>query len=127
MRGNGKNVSLDEELRSFSLEEAFLTRKNYKVIFCIAFIVAALRMALRFVSMLLGWEVGGVGRGCRGSSLVNYGAYIMVYFFVYPCCLCGSYHFHGSVERKDRYVGASTLEAEKNRFSTKQRMKGRGK
>ncbi|WP_375640310.1 MULTISPECIES: hypothetical protein [unclassified Bartonella] len=54
MRGNGKNVSLDEEPRSFSLEEAFLTRKNYKVIFCIAFIVAALRMALRFVPMLLG-------------------------------------------------------------------------
>ncbi|WP_375656419.1 hypothetical protein [Bartonella sp. CM120XJJH] len=46
MRGNGKNVSLDEEPRSFSLEEAFLTRKNYKVIFCIAFIISAFKVAL---------------------------------------------------------------------------------
>ncbi|WP_375626436.1 MULTISPECIES: hypothetical protein [unclassified Bartonella] len=46
MRGNGKNASLDEEPRSFSLEEAFLTSKNYKVIFCIAFIISAFKVAL---------------------------------------------------------------------------------
>ncbi|WP_375610221.1 MULTISPECIES: hypothetical protein [unclassified Bartonella] len=57
MRGNGKNAPLDKEPRSFSLEEAFLTSKNYKVIFCIAFIVAALRTALLFVPMLLGWKL----------------------------------------------------------------------
>ncbi|WP_375607084.1 hypothetical protein [Bartonella sp. AC142YNZD] len=57
MRGNGKNAPLDKEPRSFALEEAFLTSKNYKVIFCIAFIVAALRTALRFVPMLLGWKL----------------------------------------------------------------------
>ncbi|WP_375658637.1 hypothetical protein [Bartonella sp. MR30HLJHH] len=56
MRGNGKNAILDEEPRSFSLEEAFLTRKNYKVIFCIAFIVAALKTAL-FVLIPLGWKL----------------------------------------------------------------------
>ncbi|WP_375653562.1 MULTISPECIES: hypothetical protein [unclassified Bartonella] len=59
MRGNGKNASLDEELRSFSLEEAFLTSKNYKVIFCIAFIVAALRTALLFLLMWLEWKLAG--------------------------------------------------------------------
>ncbi|WP_375673235.1 hypothetical protein [Bartonella sp. TS82HLJMH] len=46
MRGNGKNASLDEEPRSFSLEEAFLTSKNYKIIFCIAFIITAFKVAL---------------------------------------------------------------------------------
>ncbi|WP_375641721.1 MULTISPECIES: hypothetical protein [unclassified Bartonella] len=46
MRGNGKNVPLDEEPRSFSLEEAFLTRKNCKVIFFIAFIISAFKVAL---------------------------------------------------------------------------------
>ncbi|WP_330168150.1 hypothetical protein [Bartonella grahamii] len=46
MRGNGKNASLDEKPRSFALEEAFLTRKNYKVIFCIAFIISAFKVAL---------------------------------------------------------------------------------
>ncbi|WP_375652757.1 hypothetical protein [Bartonella sp. MR110HLJHH] len=46
MRGNGKNASLDEEPRSFSLEEAFLTSKNYKIIFCIAFIISAFKVAL---------------------------------------------------------------------------------
>ncbi|WP_375656418.1 hypothetical protein [Bartonella sp. CM120XJJH] len=59
MRGNGKNVPLDEEPRSFSLEEAFLTSKNYKVIFCIAFIVAALRTALLFLLMWLEWKLAG--------------------------------------------------------------------
>ncbi|WP_375666996.1 MULTISPECIES: hypothetical protein [unclassified Bartonella] len=46
MRGNGKNSPLDKEPRSFALEEAFLTRKNYKVIFCIAFIITAFKVAL---------------------------------------------------------------------------------
>ncbi|WP_375684590.1 hypothetical protein [Bartonella sp. AP1QHHD] len=58
MRGNGKNAPLDKEPRTFSLEEAFLTSKNYKVIFCIAFIVAALRTAL-FIPMLLEWKLAG--------------------------------------------------------------------
>ncbi|WP_375610222.1 MULTISPECIES: hypothetical protein [unclassified Bartonella] len=56
MRGNGKNASLDEELRSFSLEEAFLTSKNYKVIFCIAFIVSAFIMAF---FMFFKWDLTG--------------------------------------------------------------------
>ncbi|WP_375653556.1 MULTISPECIES: hypothetical protein [unclassified Bartonella] len=56
MRGNGKNASLDEELRSFSLEEAFLTSKNYKVIFCIAFIVSAFTMAF---FMFFKWDLTG--------------------------------------------------------------------
>ncbi|WP_375663572.1 hypothetical protein [Bartonella sp. CL63NXGY] len=56
MRGNGKNAPLDKEPRSFALEEAFLTSKNYKVIFCIAFIVAALRTVL-FIPILLGWKL----------------------------------------------------------------------
>ncbi|WP_246744206.1 hypothetical protein [Bartonella grahamii] len=54
MRGNGKNAILDEEPRSFSLEEAFLTRKNYKVIFCIAFIVAAFKVAF---FMFFKWDL----------------------------------------------------------------------
>ncbi|WP_375660978.1 hypothetical protein [Bartonella sp. CL71SXKL] len=41
-----KNAPLYEEPRSFSLEEAFLTSKNYKVIFCIAFIITAFKVAL---------------------------------------------------------------------------------
>ncbi|WP_375636897.1 MULTISPECIES: hypothetical protein [unclassified Bartonella] len=59
MRGNGKNAPLDEEPRSFSLEETFLTSKNYKVIFCIAFIVSALRTALLFLLMWLEWKLAG--------------------------------------------------------------------
>ncbi|WP_375647064.1 hypothetical protein [Bartonella sp. AA56HLJMS] len=58
MRGKGKKSPLDKEPRSFSLEEAFLTSKNYKVIFCIAFIVAALRTAL-FIPMWLEWKLAG--------------------------------------------------------------------
>ncbi|ACS51878.1 hypothetical membrane protein [Bartonella grahamii as4aup] len=45
---------MDEEPRSFSLEEAFLTRKNYKVIFCIAFIVAAFKVAF---FMFFKWDL----------------------------------------------------------------------
>ncbi|WP_375634504.1 MULTISPECIES: hypothetical protein [unclassified Bartonella] len=59
MRGNGKNASLGEEPRSFALEEAFLTSKNYKVIFFIAFIVSALRTALLFLLMWLEWKLAG--------------------------------------------------------------------
>ncbi|WP_142416084.1 hypothetical protein [Bartonella massiliensis] len=56
MRGNEKNAPLDRQKRSFSLEEAFLTRKNYKVIFCITLTLAALRTGL-FVPALLGWKL----------------------------------------------------------------------
>ncbi|WP_330169230.1 hypothetical protein [Bartonella grahamii] len=56
MRGNGKNASLDEKPRSFALEEAFLTRKNYKVIFCIAFIISVFR-TVPFVPMLLEFKL----------------------------------------------------------------------
>ncbi|WP_375693087.1 MULTISPECIES: hypothetical protein [unclassified Bartonella] len=56
MRGNGKNSPLDKEPRTFALEEAFLTRKNYKVIFCIAFIVAAFTMAF---FMFFKWDLTG--------------------------------------------------------------------
>ncbi|WP_396584029.1 hypothetical protein [Bartonella grahamii] len=56
MRGNGKNALLDEEPRSFSLEEAFLTRKNYKVIFCIAFIITAFKVAF---FMFFEWDLTG--------------------------------------------------------------------
>ncbi|WP_375623224.1 MULTISPECIES: hypothetical protein [unclassified Bartonella] len=77
MRGNGKNSPLDEEPRSFSLEEAFLTSKNYKVIFCIAFIVAALRTVLLFVPMLLG------GKGNVVAVLFFIEEFISMLLFVF--------------------------------------------
>ncbi|WP_142416083.1 hypothetical protein [Bartonella massiliensis] len=64
MRHNGGN-SLSErgksslsqwKPRAFSLEEAFLTRKNYKIIFCLAFILEAFRMTL---IMLFEWDLTG--------------------------------------------------------------------
>ncbi|EJF82538.1 hypothetical protein MCU_01420 [Bartonella elizabethae Re6043vi] len=56
-----ENAALDGSPRVFSLEEAFLTRKNYKVIFCMTLTVSTLRTAL-FLPALLGvklteWEV----------------------------------------------------------------------
>ncbi|EJF87761.1 hypothetical protein [Bartonella rattimassiliensis] len=58
MSSNEENIRFDQELRSFSLEETFLTSKNYKVIFCIAFVISILRTVL-FVSILLGWKLIG--------------------------------------------------------------------
>ncbi|WP_246257440.1 hypothetical protein [Bartonella gabonensis] len=58
MKHNGGNSISDQESRAFSLEKAFLTRKNYKVIFCMTFILAALRTAL-FIPLLLGWKLTG--------------------------------------------------------------------
>ncbi|QEE12737.1 hypothetical protein MNL13_06500 [Bartonella krasnovii] len=64
MRHHEKNAALDGTPRVFSLEEAFLTRKNYKVIFCMTLTLSALRTAL-FLPMFLGvklteWEVSVV-------------------------------------------------------------------
>ncbi|WP_273718934.1 MULTISPECIES: hypothetical protein [Bartonella] len=63
MRSNEQNATWDRERREprfFSLEEAFLTRKNYKVIFYIAFIISVLRtvsiIPMLFESKLTGWE-----------------------------------------------------------------------
>ncbi|WP_375639125.1 hypothetical protein [Bartonella sp. MF74HXZ] len=75
MRGNGKNALLDEEPRSFSLEEAFLTRKNYKVIFCIAFIVVTLRMVF-FVLMWREWKGNVI------AALFSIGEFILDLTFV---------------------------------------------
>ncbi|WP_254492407.1 hypothetical protein [Bartonella sp. B1099] len=60
MRHHEKNAALDGSPRVFSLEKAFLTRKNYKVIFCMTFTLSTLRTAL-FLPALLGvklteWE-----------------------------------------------------------------------
>ncbi|PIT68131.1 hypothetical protein [Bartonella tribocorum] len=59
MRSDEQHTTWDRERRkprSFSLEEAFLTRKNYKVIFCMTFTLAAVRTAF-FVSLQLGWKL----------------------------------------------------------------------
>ncbi|UNF28852.1 hypothetical protein MNL13_06505 [Bartonella krasnovii] len=55
----GKNLRSDQELsdqelRSFSLEEMLLTRKNYKIIFCFAFILEAFKVAL---ILLFKWDL----------------------------------------------------------------------
>ncbi|WP_246743963.1 hypothetical protein [Bartonella raoultii] len=60
MKHHEKNTAWDENSKVFSLEEAFLTRKNYKVIFCMTFTLSTLRTAL-FLPALLGvklteWE-----------------------------------------------------------------------
>ncbi|WP_273789534.1 hypothetical protein [Bartonella sp. ML70XJBT] len=52
MRQHEKNAALDGKPRFFSLEEAFLTRKNYKVIFCMTFTLSALRTALFLPALL---------------------------------------------------------------------------
>ncbi|WP_041581490.1 hypothetical protein [Bartonella grahamii] len=75
MRGNGKNALLDEEPRSFSLEEAFLTSKNYKIIFCIALIVVTLRMVL-FVLMWREWKGNVI------AALFSIGEFILDLTFV---------------------------------------------
>ncbi|UNF51782.1 hypothetical protein MNL02_06935 [Bartonella krasnovii] len=59
MRHNGGNLRSDQELsdqelRSFSLEEMLLTRKNYKIIFCFAFILEAFKVAL---ILLFKWDL----------------------------------------------------------------------
>ncbi|WP_212112412.1 hypothetical protein [Bartonella queenslandensis] len=56
MRSDEQNAALDRKPRSFSLEEAYLTRKNYKVIFGITFIFAAVRTVF-WGSLLLGWKL----------------------------------------------------------------------
>ncbi|WP_039758332.1 hypothetical protein [Bartonella queenslandensis] len=56
MRDNGGNAISDKEPRFFSLEETFLTRKNYKVIFCITFIIEAFMIAL---VLLFEWDLTG--------------------------------------------------------------------
>ncbi|WP_244614006.1 hypothetical protein [Bartonella kosoyi] len=47
---------VDQKTRIFSLEETFLTSKNYKVIFCITFMISILRTVL-VVPFLLGWKL----------------------------------------------------------------------
>lgn len=56
MRDNGGNAISDKEPRFFSLEETFLTRKNYKVLFCITFIIEAFMIAL---VLLFEWDLTG--------------------------------------------------------------------
>lgn len=51
----GKNSTLDKEPRFFSFEEAFLTAKNYRVLFYISFIIMLFKAAI-FVSLFLRWE-----------------------------------------------------------------------
>ncbi|CDO49586.1 hypothetical protein [Bartonella tribocorum] len=61
MRSNEQNATWGKERRqprSFSLEEAFLTHKNYKVIFYIAFIISILR-TVSIIPMLFEWKLTG--------------------------------------------------------------------
>ncbi|EJF97799.1 hypothetical protein LBE40_00150 [Bartonella taylorii] len=51
----GKNSTLDKEPRFFSFEEAFLTAKNYRVLFYISVIIVLFRIAI-FVPFFLSWE-----------------------------------------------------------------------
>ncbi|WP_212112413.1 hypothetical protein [Bartonella queenslandensis] len=56
MRSDEQNAALDRKPRSFSIEETFLTSKNYKVIFCIAFMIEAFKIAL---ILLFEWDLTG--------------------------------------------------------------------
>ncbi len=51
----GKNSTLDEEPHPFSFEKAFLSAKNYRVIFYISVILMLCRVAFIF-SIFLNWE-----------------------------------------------------------------------
>ncbi|WP_273757326.1 hypothetical protein [Bartonella sp. MM73XJBT] len=51
-----KNGGLDKDLRSFSFEEAFLSWRDYKIIFCICILIVLGKMAL-FIPTLAKWEL----------------------------------------------------------------------
>ncbi|EJF78608.1 hypothetical protein MCO_00593 [Bartonella sp. DB5-6] len=52
----GKNSTLDKEPRFFSFEEAFLSAKNYRIIFYISVIIVLFRIAF-FIPVFLGWQL----------------------------------------------------------------------
>ncbi|WP_246046879.1 hypothetical protein [Bartonella mastomydis] len=70
MSNRGKNSRSAQELRAFSLAEAFLTRKNYKVIFCLAFILEAFKVAL---ALVFEWDLTGWW---------NYSLFILMFILV---------------------------------------------
>ncbi|UNF53442.1 hypothetical protein MNL01_07345 [Bartonella krasnovii] len=105
----GKNLRSDQELsdqelRSFSLEEMLLTRKNYKIIFCFAFILEAFKVAL---ILLFKWDLTDWWNYSSLYFHINIDCSIRASFFIDPCCFCGSCYFYAFVEKKDCSVGES--------------------
>ncbi|WP_273760623.1 hypothetical protein [Bartonella sp. ML70XJBT.G] len=51
-----KNEGLDKDLRSFSFEEAFLSWRDYKIIFCLCILIILGKMVLS-IPTLLEWKL----------------------------------------------------------------------
>ncbi|QEE09795.1 hypothetical protein D1093_09565 [Bartonella kosoyi] len=75
MRDSGGNSISSKEPRFFSFKEAFLTRKNYKVIFCITFMIEAFKIAL---VLLFEWDLTGWW---------NYSLFILILILVFISAL----------------------------------------
>ncbi|WP_273758527.1 hypothetical protein [Bartonella sp. AU55XJBT] len=116
MRHQGGHSISDEEQRSFSLEKAFLTRKNYKIIFCFAFILEAFKVAL---FMLFEWDLTGWW---------NYSLFILIFilivlsvllFILIPVAFVVRVTFTRLLKKKIAQLEQAIGQAEKNSFLTK--------
>ncbi|WP_254492408.1 hypothetical protein [Bartonella sp. B1099] len=117
----GKNSRSDQkpsnqELRAFSLAETFLTRKNYKVIFCLAFILEAFKVAL---ALVFEWDLTGWW---------NYSLFILIFilvvlsvllFLLIPVVFFVRLTFTRLLKKKIAQLEQAISQAEKNSFLTK--------
>ncbi|WP_273758529.1 hypothetical protein [Bartonella sp. AU55XJBT] len=126
MSHHEKNAPWDGKIRAFSLEEAFLTRKNYKVIFCMTFILSALRTAL-FLPALLGvklteWE----------ASVAAFLLLIMLFildliFILIPVAFGVRVTFTHLLKKKIAQLEQAIGQADSGYLSANEHVKGRGK
>ncbi|WP_208440005.1 hypothetical protein [Bartonella raoultii] len=121
MRHNGGNSRSDkkpsdQKLRDFSLEKTFLTRKNYKVIFCFAFILEAFKVAL---VLLFDWDL---------TDWWNYSLFIFIFilivlsallFLLIPVVFVVRVIFTHLLKKKIAQLEQAIGQAEENSFLTK--------
>ncbi|WP_273718933.1 MULTISPECIES: hypothetical protein [Bartonella] len=116
MRHQGGHSISDEEQRSFSLEKAFLTRKNYIVIFCITFMIEAFKIVL---VLLFEWDLTGWW---------NYSLFILILILVFisvllvlliPIAFVVRVIFTRLLKKKIDQLDQAIGQAEKNSFLTK--------
>ncbi|WP_273755556.1 hypothetical protein [Bartonella sp. MM73XJBT.G] len=106
----------DQELRSFSLEEMLLTRKNYKIIFCFAFILEAFKGVL---VLLFKWDL---------TDWWNYSLFILILilfvlsvllFLLIPVAFVVRVIFTHLLKKKIAQLEKVIGQAEKNSFLIK--------
>ncbi|WP_254475507.1 hypothetical protein [Bartonella sp. B1098] len=126
MRHHEKNAALDGTPRFFSLEEAFLTRKNYKVIFCMTFTLSALRTAL-FLPALLGVKLTEWEANVAALLLLIMLFILDLVFILIPVAFGVRVTFTYLLKKKIAQLEQAIDQADSGYISANKRVKGRGK